>query len=195
MTALTLGSTPARSRQEVVELIALVSTFNGELGRLSEETDKTVRELQSAAERKAHALREAVTEATSKVQAWFRVHPEEAAQVEGAEAFLSDPVETQLAAVVLASARPLTERQKLILEGLKKGQVLRRIHKQRAYSLIWPGAPKIAQRSVNTNHVFDLQHRFLDPYDPATGERLWAVSAFDDRAVEFRLKPGVVVPC
>lgn len=195
MTAMTLGSTPARSRQEVVELIALVGRLNAELGRVSEETDKTIQELQHAADKKARQIREAIAEATAKVQAWFRVHPEEADQVPGAEAFLSDPVETQLAAVVLASARPLTERQKLILEGLKKGQVLRRIHKHRSYSLIWPGSPKIAQKSVNTNHVFDLQHRFLDAHDPETGERLYAVSAFDQRAVEFRLKPGVVVPC
>ena len=194
MTAMTMGSTPARSRQEVVELIGLVGRCAEQLDQIAQDTERTIASAKALADEKAALLKSAMAEAQEKVQAWFRVHPEAATSIPGAEKFLGDPMEAQLAAVMLSSARPLTQRQISILEGLKAGQVLRRIHKHRSFGLIWPAAPTIATKHVNTNHVFDLQHRFLDPYDPTTGERLLGVSAFDNRAVEFRIKPDVVVP-
>lgn len=195
MNAPTMGFTPASSRQEVEELIKLVGQSNQEIGKISDELEAALNAARAAAEQKIRTLHAVIAEASAKLQAWFRVHPEAATMIEGAEHFLGDPMEAQLAAVVLAASRPLTQRQVEILKGLKQGQVLRRINKHRSYALIWPGTPAIARRYVNTNHVFDLQARFLDAHDPHTGERLLGVSAFDNRAVEFRIKPGVVLPC
>lgn len=186
--------TPARSRQEVVELIGLIGRCSEELDRIAHAFDAAVAEAKAVAEAANQPVRMAMAEAQEKVQAWFRVHPEAASSIPGSERFLGDPMEAQLAAVMLSSARPLTQRQIMVLEALKGGHVLRRQHKKRSYSLIAPDHPTIARQYLNSNHVFDLQHRYLDAYEPKTGERLLGVSAYDPRAVEFRLKPEVVVP-
>ena len=193
MNATVLGAPPARSRQEVIELIGLIGQFGAELERLRADEEAAIDEARSQAEAKAELINSARTEAQAKVEAWFRVHPEEAAAVPGAEHFLGDPVEAQLAAALLASARPLSQRQISILEALREGQVLRRPRKLRSYSLVWPDKPNEGSKLVSSNHVFDLQHRYLDAYDAFTGERLLGVSAFDDRKYVFRLKPGVVL--
>lgn len=186
--------TPARSRQEVVELIALIGRSVDELERIAHAADAAIDQASAVADAAAKPIKAAMAEAQVKVQAWFRVHPEAAAGIPGSERFLGDPMEAQLVAVMLSSARPLTQRQIMVLEALKGGHVLRRQHKKRSYSLIAPDHPTIARQYLNSNHVFDLQHRYLDAYEPKTGERLLGVSAYDPRAVEFRLKPEVVVP-
>ncbi|CAN5612181.1 hypothetical protein BH10PSE5_BH10PSE5_01500 [soil metagenome] len=186
--------TPARSRQEVVELIGLIGRSGDELERIAVALDLAIADAKAEAEAAAQPIKAAMAEAQEKVEAWFRVHPEAATSIPGAERFLGDPMEAQLAAVMLSSARPLTQRQITVLEALKDGHVLRRQHKHRSYSLIEPSRPSMAKKYLNSNHVFDLQHRFLDAYDPKSGDRLLGVSAFDPRAVEFRIKPDVVVP-
>lgn len=185
---------PARSRQEVVDLIGLIGRSTAELERIAQRLDVAIANAKEAAEAVSAPIKAAMAEAQDKVQAWFRVHPEAASSIPGSERFLGDPMEAQLAAVMLSSARPLTQRQIMVLEALKGGHVLRRQHKKRSYSLIAPDHPSIARQYLNSNHVFDLQHRYLDAYEPKTGERLLGVSAYDARAVEFRLKPEVVVP-
>lgn len=185
---------PARSRQEVVDLIGLIGRSGAELERIAQALEAAIANEKDAAASAAEPIKTAMSEAQEKVQAWFRVHPEAASSIPGSERFLGDPMEAQLAAVMLSSARPLTQRQIMVLEALKGGHVLRRQHKKRSYSLIAPDHPTIARQYLNSNHVFDLQHRYLDAYEPKTGERLLGVSAYDPRAVEFRLKPEVVVP-
>jgi hypothetical protein len=185
---------PARSRQEVVDLIGLIGRSSAELERIAQRLDVAIANEKEAAEAVSQPIKAAMAEAQEKVQAWFRVHPEAAAGIPGSERFLGDPMEAQLAAVMLSSARPLTQRQIMVLEALKDGHVLRRQHKHRSYSLIAPDRPSMARQFLNSNHVFDLQHRYLDAHDPKTGERLLGVSAYDARAVEFRIKPEVVVP-
>ena len=194
MTTAVLGVPAARSRQEVVELVAFIGQAGARLDRIAAEMDRQIAMVKDNADAAAQPVKTAVAEAQAKVQAWFRVHPEQAGTIPGAETFAGDPMETQLAAVVLASGRPLTERQRTILEHLKAGYVLRRQHKHRSYSLIAPEPPHIAKMFVSSSHVFDLQVRFLDAFDLQTGERQLGVAAYHSRAVEFRIKPDVVIP-
>lgn len=194
MTVAVLGVPAARSRQEVVELIGFIGQAGEELERIADDLERQVVQAKARADEASQPIKAAVAEAQEKVKAWFRVHPEQAATILGAHAFAGDPMETQLAALVLASARPLTERQRMILEHLKAGYVLRRQHKHRSYSLLSPEPPHIAKAFVSSSHVFDLQVRFLDAFDPTTGERLLGVTAYGGRAVEFRIKPDVVIP-
>ncbi len=194
MTPAVLGAPVARSRQEVVELVGFIGQAGEKLELIAAETDRQIAMAKANAEALAQPIKTAVAEAQAKVQAWFRVHPEAAGTIPGAETFAADPMETQLAAVVLASGRPLTERQRMILEHLKAGYVLRRQYKHRSYSLIAPEPPHIAKAIVSSSHVFDLQVRFLDAFDPQSGERLLGVTAYGGRAVEFRIKPDVVIP-
>jgi hypothetical protein len=194
MNAPVLGIAAARSRQEVVELVGFIGKAGDQLERIAAEMNRQIDMAKASADSMAQPIKAAVAEAQAKVQAWFRVHPEQAGTIPGAESFAADPMETQLAAVVLASGRPLTERQRMILEDLKAGHVLRRRHKHRSYSLIAPAPPHIAKTFVSSSHVFDLQVRFLDAFDPQTGERLLGVTAYGARAVEFRIKPDVVIP-
>lgn len=193
MNALTLGFAAARSRQEVVELIALIGSGREELEQIHAAEEAAIAAAKEAAEAKALPIKSALCEAQAKVEAWFKVHPEAAGGIPGAEAFVS-PMQTQLAAVVLASARPMTERQKMILEKLKAGYVLRRKGKLRSYSLISPEPPHLSTTIVSSSHVFDLQVRFLDAYDPSTGALMPLATAYGARAVEFRIKPDVVIP-
>lgn len=194
MNAPVLGVPAARSRQEVVELIGFIGQGGAELERIDDDLEREVIQAKAKADALAQPIKAAIAEAQEKVQAWFRVHPEQAATIPGAHAFAGDPMETQLAAVVLASARPLTERQRMILEHLKAGYVLRRQHKRRSYSLLSPEPPYIAKAIVSSSQVFDLQVRFLDAFDPATGARLLGETAYGGRALEFRIKPDVVIP-
>lgn len=194
MTTAVLGVPAARSRQEVVELVGFIGQAGEQLDRIAAEMDRQIDVAKASADAMAQPIKTAVAEAQAKVQAWFRVHPEQAGTIPGAETFAADPMETQLAAVVLASGRPLTERQRMILEHLKDGYVLRRKYKHRSYSLISPEPPNVSKTIVSSSHVFDLQVRFLDAFDPATGERLLGVTAYGGRAVEFRIKPDVVIP-
>lgn len=189
-----MGAPPARSRQEVVELIGLIGESDRTLEALEQERERAIGEFNRRTDDKAQAIKATRAEAQAKVEAWFRVHPESAVSIPGADQFVASPMETQLAAAILASDRPLTARQRMVLEHLKGGYVLRRQHKHRSYSLIAPEPPHISKAFLSSSQVFDLQVRFLDGFDPLTGDRLLAVSALGDRAVEFRLKPGVVLP-
>lgn len=193
MNALTPGFNAARSRQEVVELIALIGQGRQELEQIHAAEEAAITAAKSVAEAKAAPIKAAVADAQSKVEDWFKVHPEAAGGIPGAEAFVLS-TQTQLAAVVLASGRPMTERQRTILERLKAGYVLRRKGKLRSYSLISPEPPHISTMFVSSSQVFDLQVRFLDGFDPITGALLPTATAYGARAVEFRIKPDVVIP-
>lgn len=194
MIGMALGVPPARSRQEVVELIGFLGTSAKELENMDARREAAIANAKASHDALAASIRAAVAEAQAKVQAWFKIHPEAAGTIEGSEQFI-DPMEAQLTAVVLTTARPLTQRQVEILEGLKQGMVLRRLNRrQRSYSLIWPDRPAVGRKVVSTNHVFDLQHRFMDAHDVKTGERMLGVSAYDNRDIEFRIKPDVVLP-
>jgi hypothetical protein len=193
MTGIALGVPPAKTRQEVVELIGFLGASTRELESIETRTEQAIAEAKAKAEALAGPIRAAINEAQARVQAWFRVHPEQAHAVPGSDQFIS-PMDAQLAAVVLTTARPLTLRQVEILEGLKQGMVLRRLNRNRSYSLIWPDRPAVGRKVVSTNHVFDLQHRFLDAHDVKTGERVLGGTAYDKRNLEFRIKPDVVLP-
>lgn len=193
MNAIVMGAPPARSRQEVVELIGLIGESDKALEQIDRERDQAIGEAKNLADIKAEPIKAARAEAQAKVEAYFRIHPESAVSIPGADQFVSSPMETQLAAAILASDRPLTARQRMVLEHLKDGCVLRRQYKRRSYSLISPEPPHVAKAMLSSSQVFDLQVRFLDGFDPQTGDRLLAASALTDRAVEFRLKPGVVL--
>lgn len=193
MTGIALGVPAAKTRQEVVELIGFLGASTRELESIETRMEAAIAQTKAQAVAQAAQIRAAIAEAQAKVQAWFRIHPEQAHAVPGGDQFI-DPMDAQLTAVVLTTARPLTARQVEILEGLKQGMVLRRLNRNRSYSLIWPDRPLVGRKVVNTNHVFDLQHRFLDAHDVKTGERVLGGTAYDARNLEFRIKPDVVLP-
>jgi hypothetical protein len=185
---------PAASLQEVQQLIGFLGEGPRELARIEAALADTISAATEAAEAQASPIKAALTEAQAKVQAWSQANPSALPPGAAGDVTAPEVYQAQLAAMLMASARPVTERQRSILALMKEaGAVLRRQGKLKSYGLFEPGH-SIARKLLSTNHVFDLQGRFLDAYDAATGERLLAVSAFEDRHIEFRIKPDVVLP-
>ena len=185
---------PARSRQEVVELISFIGQGSEQLKRIHHEEAQAIASATAAATAKARPIETAMAEAQFKVVTWFQGNPGAAATVVGAEAFTGDPLDAHAVAVLLTSGRPLTDRQRKILAYLQDGYVLRRTGKLRSYSLLPSEPPFLSKDLVSSAHVFDLQARFLDAFDLKTGARLLGVAAHHNQAVEFRIKPDVVIP-
>lgn len=187
-----------QTRQEVDELIRSVGEGAKEVSRIETALAEFVTAARETAEAKIQPIKDAMAEAQAKVEAFIRSNPE--ALAAGPFGDLSpEAYQAQLVAVLMSSARPLTARQRSILTALQGGAVLRRQHKRRMYSLIWPAEIPSYRRTpapswVNSDHVFNLQHRYLDAYSVATGEQVLGVPAFDARDLEFRLKPDAVLP-
>lgn len=196
----TLGlPAPVASRREFQELIGFIGEGNRQVARIEHDLAEKIATAQAQAEAELNPLRAAMDEAQVKVQRWCSrdpgaVHLAVEAGVTGLE-----PYQAQLAAMLATSARPITPRQHDVLKALKAGAVLRRILGRRQFNLVWP--PGVTHEAgfypalwMTTNHVFDLQARFLDAFDPATGEPLITAAAHERRPLEFRLKPDVELP-
>ncbi len=196
----TLGlPTPVASRREFQELVGFLGEGAREVTRIETDLSEAIASAQAKAEAALTPLRAAMAEAQARVQRYCvrdpgALHQAVEAGVEGLE-----PYQAQLAAMLATSARPVSARQREILRAMQIGAVLRRINGRRQFDLIW--SPTIPRESrfpapwgMTSNHVFDLQARFLDAFDPATGEPLITAAAHERRPLEFRLKPDVELP-
>ncbi|WP_165184770.1 host-nuclease inhibitor Gam family protein [Caulobacter soli] len=191
------AATP-QTRQEVDDLVRMVGENTREVSRIETALEQFITAARETAEAKIQPIKAAIAEAQSKVEAFIRANPEALAAGPAGDLTM-EAYQAQLVAVLMSSARPLTERQRKILTAMQGGAVLRRQHKRRMYSLIWPDTVADYRRSpapswVNSDHVFNLQHRYFDAFSVATGEQILGVSAFDAREIEFRIKPDVVLP-
>jgi hypothetical protein len=190
----------ATSPQEARQLIGFVGETTRRIAEIETDLALDIAALNRAAEAEITPLKTALDNAQGKVEAWARRHPDQARLI-GVGDRAVDALDAQTAALLMATGRPVTPRQAMILKALKAGAVLRRADKGkgRTFWLRWPrhvpaDQQVIAARFLTTNHVHDLQMRFLDAFDVTTGAPLLGVSAFGDHKVEFRLKPDAVLP-
>lgn len=190
----------AASRQEFQELIGFLGDGGREVAQIEADLAATIAAAQAEADAKLKPLKAGLAEAQAKVEGWCSRSASalQAAVQAGVQGL--EPYQARLAAM-LASARPVTARQRMVLKAMQAGAVLRRRFGHRQFDVIWPkdspgpGLERpLAPHFMTSNHVFDLQTRFLDAFDPASGEALLTASAFDDRPLEFRLKPDVELP-
>ncbi len=90
-------------------------------------------------------------------------------------------------------SRPLTSRQKFVLQHLGEGYELRRRPGGRAFLLFHAGTDVALSydRGVNCNEVLLLASRGgIEAFNPATSEALGRVSPYTKDAIGYRLNKG-----